>query len=912
MESLFLRVLNMSLTASYVIAATLLVRLALSAAPKKWSYFLWSAAAFRLCCPVSLQSAISLLQLLPARPASAPVSGAASALDYIPNTIGLMERPELNAGIPGLSRVINSSLPAAAPMNSANPMQIWIMVGTVLWCAGLTVILLYSIISYLRLRRSMRTAILLEGNVYMSDAIRSPFILGLLRPNIYIPFGLEGDELCYVLSHERYHIRRRDHIVKAVSFLILSVHWFNPLCWLAFHLMGRDMEMSCDEKILEQGGNIRKPYSATLLSFAAGRRLPSPSPLAFGETGVKRRIKNALGWKKPRTWVTLCAAALCVTAVAACAVNPVAQPEDSAPGTPVSAPSTPNTMRPAVMYAGRLYYSTGKTTAAVPVENAYLGTVKSTVDGTQLPTRDGEANFDCLGTSFAEINDGVDQAILVLIRDEWVLFQAEASDELADSSVRTPFTGIMGYNGFFDLETVMDGHFKLCFYYAQTESSVLPIGESFGFGREDYIVDLDGDGVTELICNCTYGADGGRTAYVFRNRGGAVERGWLDWDMPADFDNWGANASWEEYDPDRGLFLVHYCAEGGGVKTLEFRGLDSFTFEPYQPSEEALRHLAQTGGESASGADIVWHADLNGDGHMEQILLNVSELNDLALVTIPWIAAVDGTKLCELGEMALSHPGWNTYALTELDGRTYLLQYLPVMYQGMATYQYTLWYLADGELLAAEQGAVDFSAGMPYAPPDNDVDALIAFTERVNELWAHSRLLVTCDENVLSGLYRADDGSAVPGSSAVQARYLVRHEDQPALRYRETMDWADELLLEQGRVTETGYPLRPEDGLRPKLEEVNRVFAQRRAEVLATQLAGQDSNENVINIQHYDAQGNPYFYVTVDNYVGEDGSVGRLEVAVRDDRVVYSQELPPDAISPDIVRTHPITREIQK
>ena len=149
-----------------------------------------------------------------------------------------------------------------------------------------------------------------------------PFILGLLRPRIYIPFDMEGEELRFVLAHERYHIQHGDHLIRAFAFLLMAVHWFNPLCWLAFALCGRDMEIRCDEAVLDSQKVNRKAYSRTLLSFADERRFPRPIPLAFGEASVKSRIQNALNWKRPKTWVTILAAVVCLFAVAACAANP--------------------------------------------------------------------------------------------------------------------------------------------------------------------------------------------------------------------------------------------------------------------------------------------------------------------------------------------------------------------------------------------------------------------------------------------------------------------------------------------------------------------------------------------------------------------------------------------------------------
>ena len=331
METLFLKVLNMSLSAALVIVVVLLARLALKRSPKKWSYLLWLVVAFRLVCPVSFSAPFSILRLT-AQPAVTQSAAGASEIAYIPTDIGMMAHPRVYMGTTHVSDLISGSLPAPAPTDSANPLQIWTAVGAAVWCAGAAALLLYAIISYLRLRRRMAGAVRAEEGIYETDAVRSPFILGLLRPTIYLPVGLEGETLHYVLAHERFHIRRGDHAAKLLAYLLLTVHWFNPLVWLSFVLMSRDMEMRCDEAVLSGENGITKPYSMALLSFASGERFPAPSPLCFGETGVKERIKNALRWRSPKTWVSVAAALLCVVAVAACAANPVGQKK--AEGTP--------------------------------------------------------------------------------------------------------------------------------------------------------------------------------------------------------------------------------------------------------------------------------------------------------------------------------------------------------------------------------------------------------------------------------------------------------------------------------------------------------------------------------------------------------------------------------------------------
>lgn len=324
MQALFLKVLNMSLTAGYVILALLLIRQLLRRAPRKYSYFLWSVVLFRLICPVSFASVISVFRLWPFDMTAAQRGGTA-ALQYIPPDIGLMNRPRVTVGIPTANALIQGSLPAAAPAASVNPLQVWVFAGTVLWLAVIALLLLYCAVSLFMTYRRLETAVLLEENVWQSDRIRSPFVLGFLHPRVYLPFALEESERPYILAHERYHIRRRDYLVKPLFFMALILHWFNPLVWLAYALMSRDMEISCDEYVLGvQGGGIAEAYSTSLLSFAANRRLASAGPLCFGETGVKERISNILRWESPKPWVAGVSAVLCFAVIAACASNPSA------------------------------------------------------------------------------------------------------------------------------------------------------------------------------------------------------------------------------------------------------------------------------------------------------------------------------------------------------------------------------------------------------------------------------------------------------------------------------------------------------------------------------------------------------------------------------------------------------------
>jgi len=310
MSELFLTVLNMSLTASYVILFVMLVRLLLKKAPKVISYVLWGVVAFRLIIPFSFESMFSLI---PRNANAVP----------IPHDIIYQQTPQINSRIEAVDPFVSQSLPAPTAGASANPFQIYVEIGAYIWVFGIIALLVYSLVSILILKRQLKSAQLIEKNIFQVHNLQTPFVLGLVRPKIYLPVGLSKEEQNYILIHEQTHIHRKDHIIKIIAFLIVSIHWFNPLMWIAFVLMSTDMELSCDERVLKvMDEDIKKPYANTLLSLAAGRHILNGSPLAFGEGNVKRRIKNVLNYKKPRFWLLFTSVVLAVVVGIGLAVNP--------------------------------------------------------------------------------------------------------------------------------------------------------------------------------------------------------------------------------------------------------------------------------------------------------------------------------------------------------------------------------------------------------------------------------------------------------------------------------------------------------------------------------------------------------------------------------------------------------------
>ena len=316
MTAIFERVLNMSLTGSIVIAVVLLARLLLRRAPKIYSYMLWAVVLFRLLCPISLSAGLSVLKPLPVT-----TTQGLSTVTYRPVEPVIPASGELGqeAARPEPAETVKAETGAQAMTLAA---AVWLTVGGAL--AGC------SLVQYIVLRRKLREAAPYRGEVYLSDSIAMPFVMGVIAPKIYLPSDTPIAERRFIIAHERHHLHRGDPLWKLLGYLALCVHWFNPLVWLAFFLGGKDMEMSCDEAVLNRlGEDIRADYSQALLRLATHKRLIAGMPLAFGEGETKGRVRNMARWRRPKVWVSGICAVLCLVVLAVCALNP--QKSDSTP-----------------------------------------------------------------------------------------------------------------------------------------------------------------------------------------------------------------------------------------------------------------------------------------------------------------------------------------------------------------------------------------------------------------------------------------------------------------------------------------------------------------------------------------------------------------------------------------------------
>lgn len=321
MEMIFLNVFNRSLAAGWLILAVIVVRFLLKKAPRRLSCVLWAVVAVRLLCPFFPASSFSLI------PSGETIS--AEAVRFAP-------APAIDSGIPALNEALNPMIGerfAPAPGTSVNPLYIWTAVAGIVWLVGVAVMAGYALLSSLRMRSVVREAVPLESgaalpdNVWLCDAVRSPFILGIVRPKIYLPSGITREQMLCILAHEQAHVERLDHCLKPFGWLLLSVYWFHPLVWIAYMLFCRDLELACDEKVV--GGmdlDGRKAYSHALLACSLQRKMIFSYPLAFGEIGVRERVKGILHYRKPAGWL----AAVAVLACAAVAVCFLTDPKEKA------------------------------------------------------------------------------------------------------------------------------------------------------------------------------------------------------------------------------------------------------------------------------------------------------------------------------------------------------------------------------------------------------------------------------------------------------------------------------------------------------------------------------------------------------------------------------------------------------
>lgn len=404
MEALFLKLVNLSINAGWLVLVVMLARVVFRRCPKWVFCLLWGIVALRLLCPFTLESSFSLL------PSGEP----------LPKEIIYTAQPQIQSGITSIDNAVNPVLSdvLGVPENagvSVYPAQIWSFLLACLWAVGAGLMLVYGFVSTVMLRLRLSTATLLEQGIKQSEWIDTPIVFGFLRPTIYLPYRLNDRDTAYVIAHERAHIQRKDHLWKALGFLLLSVYWFHPLMWCAYLLFGRDVEGACDEKVIREMEKAEKrAYSMALLNCSTNRRQKLVYPLAFGEISVKERVSNVMNYKKPAFWVVVVAIVGCVALAVGFLTSPKTEETENAQWDRI----------PMVMIDGELYLDTGMTQADSETNQASDGKITSEVDASNVPTENNQSNF---GTGYEYRLNKENDTVEIYINGKWCLFKLEST-----------------------------------------------------------------------------------------------------------------------------------------------------------------------------------------------------------------------------------------------------------------------------------------------------------------------------------------------------------------------------------------------------------------------------------------------------------------------------------------------------
>ncbi len=730
MTALFEQILEMSLTSAVVILVVLVIRLCLRKAPRKYSYALWAVAAFRLVCPVSFRAVFSLFSFA-GRVEEAPL--VQNTQTTFPDGV-LSAPPGTGTPIPVDPDYIYTTPLPAAP---ADPALTAMTIAAVVWLVGMAALLVYAVVSYVRLRRRMATAVVLEGRVWQSDRVQSPFILGFFRPRIYLPFGLTEDQRRYVLAHENYHLRRLDHLIRPLSYLILAVHWFNPLVWVAYFLMARDMEMSCDEKILSTEGNICRAYSTTLLAFAANRRFPSPSPLAFGESGVKGRIKNALNWKKCRTWVTVAAAVVCVAVIAICAANPKEPATLENRPTPYdwAAYLTPEDVDSAVLshYDGE-WLERSLSTEELHALLAALKQVpeedftKTDSDGSWAFPTERMVTLTCGGVDYV-LNLG-ETPMTISCTDGQVDWKGETHWYLNNETVKQFLRDLPGTDSVVlgeGLVIMMEYqlHRSVECLYMSPLSSVAAIEDD---NREDWFI-------------------GAYRVTIYSNYTGEQLADFTDlpdWEQLTQ-EKWEAMSQFPTTLPDISGYDKVFLRTLSEDDALVYADGAFWAVELSGGKIWSVWSLGTPVTTVPDGAETlaVWQADLIHGGEEETVTVSAVGKGQYTVT----VTRADGVDIWS-GLADYAHAGHNGFYLYERDGLQYLLQWQPYLSNGIGSYQYRVFSLSEsGAMYPLSSGSFSLDFNDRGILMDTDPAALEAFEAEINALLADSVLLLSTNES---------------------------------------------------------------------------------------------------------------------------------------------------------------------
>ena len=766
MDDVFLKLVNLSISASWLILAVLVLRVVLKKAPKWVMPLLWGVVALRLVCLFSIESALSLIP----------------SAETIPSEIVTETREPVLYEQATLDIVTNPTLPSAAEVPvgvSRQQAQVDFNIYSVLWLAGMAALLVHALVSAGKLKRKLATAILLRDNIYESEFVDSPFVFGVVKPNIYLPMHMDEGTAAYVIAHECAHLARRDHWWKVLGYLVLALHWFNPLVWVAYILFCRDIELACDEKVVKGlDGAARADYSQALLSCAAPKRAVAACPLAFGEGNIKTRVKSALHYKKPAFWVAA-AAVLAVVIVAVCFLtNPrsergslvwaqklnaadVASIElyvpaegearqykkldteemaqaveliNSSRGTYIEKPET--------VYAGLpvwflLTMDDGTVHAVGSVVGHYLIIDGDTFDADVENQAEWE-NYVLKGDSASPIDmaDRLSYALYGMTTGVYTLGEAVFEDSVWETSYEETFANTKSTPELW-LSSALGTDMTGILYGTVTAAR----GYSYRFSEWEEI-DLTVSNFDWLFRSASGEDWNGTSAAKLRRENAHAWRG----TKTADDDNATATipeiarqdelAAMDQWlllqQKDGSLYLVMGYRSGG----LPYSGA-----HPY-------RWIVRLNG----GATELTRADLNGDGIEEVISYTGTSTQE------PYRLRVSNQSGEELwsAELGLAHAGWSSYLLYRDSVKTALLRYEPTIYQGEASYSYELFMLSENGTTTLAENSVSFSVNSDSA--DSWPAEARKFADEVNRLLDKSELLFS---TLNAELHSYGDGTVI-------------------------------------------------------------------------------------------------------------------------------------------------------
>ena len=785
MDDVFLKLVNLSISASWLILAVLVLRVVLKKAPKWVMPLLWGVVALRLVCLFSIESALSLIP----------------SAETIPSEIVTETREPVLYEQATLDIVTNPTLPSAAEVPvgvSRQQAQVDFNIYSVLWLAGMAALLVHALVSAGKLKRKLATAILLRDNIYESEFVDSPFVFGVVKPNIYLLMHMDEGTAAYVIAHEHAHLARRDHWWKVLGYLVLALHWFNPLVWVAYILFCRDIELACDEKVVKGlDGAARADYSQALLSCAAPKRAVAACPLAFGEGNIKTRVKSALHYRKPAFWVAA-AAVLAVVIVAVCFLtNPrsergslvwaqklnaadVASIElyvpaegearqykkldteemaqaveliNSSRGTYIEKPETVYASLPVWFL---LTMDDGTVHAVGSVVGHYLIIDGDTFDADVENQAEWE-NYVLKGDSASPIDmaDRLSYALYGMTTGVYTLGEAVFEDSVWETSYEETFANTKSTPELWlssalgtDMTGILYGTVTAArgysYRFSEWEEIDLTVSNFDWLFRSGSGEDWNGTSAAKLRRENVRAWRGTRTAED-DNATAPLER-YLRWDELAAMDQWLLLQQ-----KDGSLYLVMGYRSGG----LPYSGA-----HPY-------RWIVRLNG----GATELTRADLNGDGIEEVISYTGTSTQK------PYRLRVSDQSGEELwsAELGLAHAGWSSYFLYRDSVKTALLCYEPTMYQGEASYSYRLFLLSGSETTTLAENSVSFSIN----PDSKDPWPAEAqkFADEVNRLLDQSELLFSTLNGELhcygdDAVIRCTDPSESDGSRTLMSADL--------------------------------------------------------------------------------------------------------------------------------------------